>query len=503
MKKRQTNRPHRAALALLAGALAVFVGLGTFREAGWPRQQLTLTVEAGDPAALQGFTVQGWMSGAAGASGLYGSPRLNFRVEDGVLTSEAVLHYRRESDEMYGSWSEPLTVPAADHDRVDAAAVPSETSSTGGALFLHRTRYGHLYDAETDRLELMGQANFYQGGRYLGSVRLDLGTLKLDEPVTVRAQQYEGEAPTDYHLESGEAVAAVQRTCLEDRQGQKLYGLDMLSGAPEPLLVVSPLPGAGLQRGIYRATELLTDARLNALPADTTVAGQPLRSAAAPYGAVELVFPLEAGERIFTSPCPLADGTTALLTCKADNTLRLRVLDASWQLLATTDLEIPAGAEEDMAELRRLRGTRSPCSCPAVSRGTRARSGCCASGRAGPPIPSGLTRRPWAKTPTCGRPGWTRPAGGCWWSRWPATRSGPASPLTMPKPGTRTPVPCTTGSGCRSTTWTPAVVRPGRCWTPTPGSPGAGRPGGWTGSFPPSWPTRWTPDRSKPRSVIS
>lgn len=28
MKKRQTNRPHRAALALLAGALAVFVGLG-------------------------------------------------------------------------------------------------------------------------------------------------------------------------------------------------------------------------------------------------------------------------------------------------------------------------------------------------------------------------------------------------------------------------------------------------------------------------------------------
>ena len=56
MKKRQTNRPHRAALALLAGALAVFVGLGTFREAGWPRQQLTLSVEAGDPAALQGCT---------------------------------------------------------------------------------------------------------------------------------------------------------------------------------------------------------------------------------------------------------------------------------------------------------------------------------------------------------------------------------------------------------------------------------------------------------------
>ena len=28
MKKRQTNRPHRAALALLAGALAVFVGAG-------------------------------------------------------------------------------------------------------------------------------------------------------------------------------------------------------------------------------------------------------------------------------------------------------------------------------------------------------------------------------------------------------------------------------------------------------------------------------------------
>ena len=356
MKKRQTNRPHRAALALLAGALAVFVGLGTFREAGWPRQQMTLSVEAGDPATLQGFTVRGWMNGAAGASGLYGSPRLNFRVEDGVLTSEAVLHYRRESDEMYGSWSEPLTVPAADHDRVDAAAVPMETSSTGGAFFLHRTRYGHLYDAETDRLELMGQANFYQGDRYLGSVRLDLGTLKLDEPVTVRAQQYEGEAPTDYHLESGEAVAAVQRTCLEDRQGQKLYGLDMLSGAPVPLLVVSPPPGAGLQRGLYRATELLTDARLNALPADTTVAGQPLRSAATPYGAVELVFPLEAGERIFTSPCPLADGTTALLTCRADNTLRLRVLDASWQLLATTDLEIPAGAEEDMAELRRLRG---------------------------------------------------------------------------------------------------------------------------------------------------
>ena len=239
MKKRQTNRPHRAALALLAGALAVFVGLGTFREAGWPRQQLTLTVDAGDPAALQGFTVRGWMSGAAGASGLYGSPRLNFRVEDGVLTSEAVLHYRRESDEIYGGWSEPLTVPAADHDRVDAAAVPMETSSTGGAFFLHRTRYGHLYDAETDRLELMGQANFYQGDRYLGSVRLDLGTLKLDEPVTVRAQQYEGEAPTDYHLESGEAVAAVQRTCLEDSQGQKLYGLDMLSGAPVPLLVVS------------------------------------------------------------------------------------------------------------------------------------------------------------------------------------------------------------------------------------------------------------------------
>src|SRR5699024_7423691 len=35
---------------------------------------------------------------------------------------------------------------------------------------------------------------------------------------------------------------------------------------------------------------------------------------------------------------------------------RLRVLDASWQLLTTTEREIPAGSEEDMAELRRLRG---------------------------------------------------------------------------------------------------------------------------------------------------
>ena len=345
MKDHRTKRPYRAAPALLAGALAVFVGLGAFREAGWPHGQVTLAIEQGDAAELQGFTVRGQLVQSYGAQGRYGVPHLRFTLQDGTLTTSAAITCEGD-DGVYASWSEPFAVPAADHDRVDAAAVEIDTSSTQGAFFLQRTWYGHLYDAETGRLQLMGVLSFFQSDRDLGSVALDLGTLTLDTPVTVRAQRYENGAPAwlaaqDYQLSLSTSYDGMQKAYLEDEQGDRRYGVLPLGGVSVPMLEVSPLPGAALQHGVYRATGLLSDAEVAALPADTTVAGQPMRSLASPYGSVELVFPLDEGETVVGDLHPLADGATAVLTRKAGGTLRLRVLDADWQLCGTTDLPIP------------------------------------------------------------------------------------------------------------------------------------------------------------------
>lgn len=356
--KHRTKRPYRAALALLAGALAVFVGLGAFREAAWPRGQVTLTVEQGDAAALQGFTVRGRLEQNPGTRGRYGFPRLTFTLRDGALTTDAGVAYAAD-DGVYASWSEPFAVPAADHGRVDAAAVEIDTSSTQGAFFLHRTWYGHLYDAETSRLQLMGIVSFARADRDLGSVALDLGTLTLETPVTVRAERYEDGAPRwmavqDYQLGLSTEYERLQKTCLTDAQGNMRYGVQPLQDASVPLLVVSPLPGAALQHGVYRATGLLSDAEVAALPADTTVAGQPMRSLASPYGSVELVFPLDEGETVVGDLHPLADGATAVLTRKADGTLRLRVLDENCQLCGTADLPVslPQGEPTMLQPLR-------------------------------------------------------------------------------------------------------------------------------------------------------
>ena len=291
-EKQKSRRPYRAALAVLAAALAVYAALAVFRLAGWPRGQFAFTAASGSESAWQGFTLYTAVESGRSPFAL----RLAARLQDGVLATRSVPPQSTQSGYSYAGVREFLTVPAADHEALDAAAAKTEISSTSGAFFLQHRFYGHAYLTETDRVQVMEEVTFQENGRVIGSVRLDLGTVTLLEPVTFYAELYEDAAPrrmdSDYSLNIDNGLPQSW-----PGETEEAYRLQFLPAEDAALIAVDPLPGSPLSCGVYRVTELLTEAEVAALPADTAVDGAPMTALSTPYGSVERICPLAAARR--------------------------------------------------------------------------------------------------------------------------------------------------------------------------------------------------------------
>lgn len=348
-EKQKSRRPYRAALAVLAAALAVYAALAAFRLAGWPRGQFAFTAASGSESAWQGFTLYTAVESGRSPFAL----RLAARLQDGVLATRSVPPQSAQSGYSYAGVREFLTVPAADHQALDAAAAKTEISSTSGAFFLQRRFYGHAYLTETDRVQVMEEVTFQENGRVIGSVRLDLGTVKLLEPVMFYAELYEDAAPrrmdSDYSLNIDNGLPQSW-----PGETEEAYRLQFLPAEDAALIAFDPLPGSPLSCGVYRVTELLTEAEVAALPADTAVDGAPMTALSTPYGSVELICPLAAGETV----CRLlpVEGGHALLTRLTTGAFRLYLFDGGWQLQSEQTLPIRQDPAASYMMPERLRG---------------------------------------------------------------------------------------------------------------------------------------------------
>ena len=347
-KQTKTRRPYRSALAALAAALAVLLALTLFRLFGWPRGQFTFTPTAGEAAAWQGFTLYAAVDAAWSAGG----PQLVFRLQDGEGRTCRTQQPAEGAGYAYAGANTALTLPE-DARALDAQALESETSATGGALGLHRTWYGHAYRVESDRLQLTETLYFYRGTTPVGSLRLDLGEVEAGEHTALYAYRYEPGAPENLSRDYL-CTDATRAELVADESAD--FGVELLPGTMDsPVFVARPLPGSPLRCGLYLATELLSKAEVAALPAEATVGGAPMPSLSAPYGAAELLCPLDADEAV-CGLFPLDGGGRALLTQLAAGEFRLYLFGADWQLQSEQTLDIRQQAGADYALPQRLRG---------------------------------------------------------------------------------------------------------------------------------------------------
>lgn len=244
-----TRKPGRSLAALALAAAAVLGAAAVFRYAGRGALDARLTEPQGDPAALQGFTLQGRVEHS-------GNARTTFAVQDGGFTSATELDTDADP-QSYGfgsvSWGTLWTVLPQDLDAVNAAA-----ESSGDTLY-----------SQTERLVRICTLCLPDGS----CVAFPGMTCELDEPVQVAAYWDElrggwqawrdaagpGALPDGPQL-SFEAPRWQGHYCFvwpqsTDRMAAGVYRVDQaLSAAEADAQDVSPAPAAG---GSYGAVSCL------------------------------------------------------------------------------------------------------------------------------------------------------------------------------------------------------------------------------------------------------
>ena len=158
-----TRKPGRSLAVMALSAAAVLAAAAVFRYAGRGVLNARLTEPQGDPAALQGFTLQGRVEHS-------GNARTTFAVQDGGFTSATELDTDADP-QSYGfgsvSWGTLWTVLPQDLDAVNAAA-----ESSGDTLY-----------SQASRLVRICTLNLPDGS----CVAFPGMTCELDEPVQVAA----------------------------------------------------------------------------------------------------------------------------------------------------------------------------------------------------------------------------------------------------------------------------------------------------------------------------
>lgn len=214
-------------LALGCGALAVLIAANLYLHLGWGGNAVRLADESGDPAALEGFTLNGTL-----ADSLYAC---DFTLEDGALTS--TLSLQPPWNELAGTpamlSAEAVVDPAALAD-LEAGCTLTEAvlKGAGGGRCL-------IYHGTTDRFVQQVTLQFPDGTAAVLNTR----RITAETPVTVSAWRRENGSFTKgwshlSYLPNGQAVQSFLDT--SDAEQRALQALSGYS-------ITEPLPNASLQ----------------------------------------------------------------------------------------------------------------------------------------------------------------------------------------------------------------------------------------------------------------
>lgn len=339
MKWNKLVRPYRACLGTLAAGLAVLLCGQICLHMAYPRQAVRFQLTTGNTAELEGFTLSGnW--------GQTSSTAMEFTLTDGVLD----LHPNfqpSQGDTLSLMDQSLLCVPDEELANVDQQAEGGYVGGSYGAFFLYTSYEGMQYTAQTCRLNQMYTLNTLDGSNL--SVRFSLGQVQLPQPVTVTAALYENSRGRDsypYLVNAAELENA-------DIGIRKVAILD----AEDPVsLYVSP--GNGENGGIYLVRKFCTADEVARIVPQVTVQGIEVPSANQPYGTVEEVCPLDAGESLVScdnwEDARIEEGHW-LLTRQETGKINLLLLDREWKPVGRLPLDISVNEYQSVTVLPSLR----------------------------------------------------------------------------------------------------------------------------------------------------
>ena len=339
MKWNKLTRPYRACLGTLAAGVAVLLCGQVWLYMAYPRQAVTLQLKTGDAKELEGFTLEGSWGQTASAA-------MEFTLSDRVLNQHPNLQSKQE-DALSLMDQSLLCVPDEELASMDQQAEGGYVSGMYGAFFLHTSYEGMKYTAQARRLNQMYTLNTLDGSNR--SVRFSLGQVQLPQAVTVTAELYKnGRARDSYPYLMN--AAELENADLGIREVTILDAEDPVG------LYVSP--GNGENGGIYLVREFCTAEEVAKVVPDVTVQGVAVPSENQPYGTVEAVCPLDAGESLI--PCDnwgdaRIENGHWILTRQETGKTNLLLLDKEWKLVGKCPLNISVNEYQSVTVLPSLR----------------------------------------------------------------------------------------------------------------------------------------------------
>lgn len=339
--------PHWRAIAVaVASAALLALGWG-IRFAAWPRGQVRLEQVSGEESLLAEFTVSGRVSSYGGA--------LDFLLQDGQVQTKrsgAVWQAEQDGGSTELDTQHTLAVPLDQHDALDAGAIENSYIRYMGPLSSLLAGYKQIWVEE--RIAWASEADWMYTLRYCASdgvwrsIRVCLGFWQLEEQVfslNARLEEYDGSLTLaqDY-AGSGYSYLWEEQapTASAALVGDTVY------------FYCKPLESSGMRPGIYRVDEPLTDDEVEALPKNTTVAGQPVLAGAQPYGRATLLWEdTTGGCGIGLAWC---DEGFGMLSAGADGALTLYTFDLAGNLCGQARLAEAQAALQWSLFLPNLRG---------------------------------------------------------------------------------------------------------------------------------------------------
>lgn len=341
MKQKHSN-PVRLMLWVLAGCLCVILALALALRLCWPRDAFVLTDLEGDRNALQGFHLSGQM----GVDTNYRWSGIRFSLDDGQLTNTLSTSRDTAIRNAWIGFSSAL--PASEREALDAQATEGTYSEYNGALMglVQTSSAGIQRSLTTDQVEVMLSVDYDDPDGVIRSVRFSCGRLTLSQPVSFAAE---------IGYRDGEPYVRQDYTATADQQWNEIAQawdsrtVALWDGAAVALN--STGTAAGVQSGLYLVGEGLTQAEIQALPADATVGGCPVQSKTLAYGSTDLVWTMPQGGKLVDLA---ATEDSIALFYQDDSGCHLLTMDQqgnNQQLLDLTDA-LPDGNFHKMKTLR-------------------------------------------------------------------------------------------------------------------------------------------------------
>lgn len=320
----KTNRFRRGFAPLAVLALAVLLLCTAWLHLGWRAIDVTLEDQAGDPAALRGFTLNGRLNWN------FSHDSLHFSLHDGYLDTELVFDYE---DAPF------LSRPMVNTDRTYVVATSERANAERSATEVPQFTNGTVtVQTVVNRVDRMYTLRTFFPDKGTRIVRFSAGAVDLEQPLV--AESWINDAPYEldyrYDYAINDPGAAVQESWSDSVVDARPF---LLGDTP---VVCWERDYLGRAPGLYRMNGL-TEAEITDLPRDGTRYGEEILCGTTEIGSLDPFYCPEGAVEALTGAA-MADGSSLLLYLDADNTVWADLVDENGNRTDHQQVtELPAG----------------------------------------------------------------------------------------------------------------------------------------------------------------